>query len=586
MPSRSCGTNAEDTSGDPVERVLERLEGVKQENGHYRALCPAHDDHDPSLIASRGDDGRVLLKCFAGCPTERVVEALGLETRDLFVRNGPNGHGPSASWQIRDAAGAVQAIHDRYDKPGRKECKWRLPDGTHGLKGRKVASLPLYRSELLTEWDREAPIALTEGEKDADALSGVYTYTLGTVTGASSAPSAEVLEVLRGREVLLWPDADEPGRAHMERIARRLEGIASEVRVYEPEGLPEGGGAADHPAVKERDLNGLLEGWQKAPVLAGDRGDGDGTEGSAFGTFTAVELMGEELPPVRWVVPGILPEGVSFLAGKPKMGKSWMSYGLCLAVASGGVALGTQRVERGEALYLALEDNRRRLRRRLDKLLAGGVVPEGLYMALDWPRANEGGVERIDDFLRGHPDCRLVVIDTLARFKPQSSGRRSQYDEDRDAVDPLAPICRDHRVTVLLVHHLREAESDDPLDMIHGSAGLTGGVDGALVLKRQRGDADAYLHVDGRDIEEPAELALEFDANAATWAIKGDAEDYRRSKLRNAILRVLENSDDEMGPQAVADELDEKYDNVRQRMYQMSRDGEIKTVARGKYRAS
>lgn len=306
---------------------------------------------------------------------------------------------------------------------------------------------------------------------------------------------------------------------------------------------------------------------------------------SSFGTFTAVELMNEELPEVRWAVPDILPEGVSFLAGKPKMGKSWMSYGLCVAVAAGGVALGTKQVERGEALYLALEDNKRRLQRRLDKLLPGGAVPEGLHMALDWPRADEGGVEQIDAFLQAHPECRLVVIDTLARFKPRSSGRRSQYDEDRDAVDPLRPICADREVSILLVHHLRETESDDPLDMIHGSAGLTGGVDGALVLKRRRGDADAYLHIDGRDIEEPTELALEFDHAAATWAIKGEADDYRRGKLRNAILKVLSDADEPMGPQEISDALDEKYENVKQRIYQMSKDGEVKTVARGKYAA-
>jgi len=318
---------------------------------------------------------------------------------------------------------------------------------------------------------------------------------------------------------------------------------------------------------------------------APDGGGKNGHADSPFGTFTAAELMSEELPPVRWAVPGILPEGVSFLAGKPKMGKSWMSYGLCVAVATGGVALGTKRVERGETLYLALEDNKRRLQRRLDKLLAGGSVPEGLHMALGWPRADEGGVEKLDGFLRAHPDCRLVVIDTLARFKPHAGGRRSQYDEDRDAVDPLRPICADHAVTILLVHHLRESESDDPLDMIHGSAGLTGGVDGALVLKRQRGDADAYLHVDGRDIEEPTELALEFDHDAATWAIKGDADDYRKGKLRRAIVKALEDAEEPMGAQDVTDAVDEKYDNVRQRLYQMSKAGEVKTVARGRYAA-
>jgi hypothetical protein len=300
-------------------------------------------------------------------------------------------------------------------------------------------------------------------------------------------------------------------------------------------------------------------------------------------TFTAAELMAMELPLVSWVVPDILPEGVTLLAGKVKMGKSWMCLGLCVAVGSGGVALGTKRVERGEVLYLALEDNHRRLRERLEKLLPDGIVPEGLYMAIEWPRADEGGVEKLGAFLDQHPDIRLVVIDTLARFKPRANGRRTQYDEERDAVDPLAPIAGKHNVAIVLVHHLRETESDDPLDMIHGSAGLTGGVDGALVLKRKRGQADAYLHVDGRDIQNPTELALKFDPNAATWAVMGDAEEYRRSETRRVILKALEEADEPLGPKDVAEMVDLPENTVRQRLYQMSKDGEVKVVARGRY---
>ncbi len=251
-------------------------------------------------------------------------------------------------------------------------------------------------------------------------------------------------------------------------------------------------------------------------------------------TFTAAELMAMELPAPCWAVPGILPAVVTLLAGKPKLGKSWLALGLSIAVATGGVALGTKPVEQGEVLYLALEDNKRRLQTRLKKVLPDGVAPVGLHLNIEWPRADEGGVERLVAFLGAHPECRLVIIDTLARFKPRASGRRSQYDEDRDAVDPLVPIAAEHNVAIVLVHHLRESESDDPLDMIHGSAGLTGGVDGALVLKRQRGQADAYLHVDGRDIEEPVELALKFDRNAATWAIVGGADEYRLSETRRA----------------------------------------------------
>jgi hypothetical protein len=308
--------------------------------------------------------------------------------------------------------------------------------------------------------------------------------------------------------------------------------------------------------------------------------------GKPFGAariFTAANLMEEELPPVKWIVPDILPEGVMFLAGKPKMGKSWMGLGLSIAVATGGVALGIKPVEQGEVLYLALEDNRRRIQNRLNKLLAGRPAPANLHMATEWPRLDEGGAELLNDWVAINPNTRLVIGDTMARLKPRANGRRTQYDEDRDAVDPLIPVAADHGVAILLVHHLREAESDDPLDMIHGSAGLTGGVDGALVLKRKRGDADAYLTVEGRDIENPTELALKFDPAAATWAVMGDAEEYRRSETRRKILEALEDADEPQGAKDVAEITDLPENTVRQRLYQMSKDGEVKMVARGRY---
>jgi hypothetical protein len=305
-------------------------------------------------------------------------------------------------------------------------------------------------------------------------------------------------------------------------------------------------------------------------------------------TFTAAELMVEKLSEPRWAVPGIVPEGVTLFAGKPKLGKSWAALGVCVAVATGGVALSKVRVERGEALYLALEDNRRRLQKRLGKLLPGGSPPGGLHLALDWLRVGEGGVEALQAFLEAHPNTRLVVIDTLARFKPRASGRRSAYDEDRDAVDPLAPVAAEYGVAIVLVHHLREMESDDPLDMIHGSAGLTGGVDGALVLKRQRGQADAYLHIDGRDIEQPTELALNFDAETAKWAIVGEAEEYRMSEGRREISRILEKADEPLGPTEITEMLTHhghKVNNgaVREMLSQMVKDGQAKNLGRGAY---
>src|SRR5580765_7418958 len=79
---------------DPLQRVLDRLQGVRpSSNGQYMACCPAHDDGVPSLSVGTGDDGQVLLHCFAGCPVERIVAAIGLEMRDLFPDDGHRGNG-------------------------------------------------------------------------------------------------------------------------------------------------------------------------------------------------------------------------------------------------------------------------------------------------------------------------------------------------------------------------------------------------------------------------------------------------------------------------------------------------------------
>jgi hypothetical protein len=73
----------------PVKLLLERLERVETRNGSYLALCPAHEDREPSLSVGEGDDGRALIKCFAGCTPQHITDALGLQMSDLFEhRNG------------------------------------------------------------------------------------------------------------------------------------------------------------------------------------------------------------------------------------------------------------------------------------------------------------------------------------------------------------------------------------------------------------------------------------------------------------------------------------------------------------------
>ena len=126
----------------------------------------------------------------------------------------------------------------------------------------------------------------------------------------------------------------------------------------------------------------------------------------AVETFTAADLMRMQLPEPRWAVNGIIPEGLSLLAGKPKLGKSWLALNIALAVATGGTALGSIHVEQGDVLYLALEDTKKRLQGRLDKLLhrQNAAAPERLTFATLWPRQDKGGLAALTEWLESHPE--------------------------------------------------------------------------------------------------------------------------------------------------------------------------------------
>ena len=301
-------------------------------------------------------------------------------------------------------------------------------------------------------------------------------------------------------------------------------------------------------------------------------------------TFTGSELRDKEFPPIKWAVPELLPAGVTLFGGREKMGKSWLAFSLCIAVATGGYALGKIPVEQGEAPYLSLEDPERRLHKRIRRLADENADLAHFHYTTEWNPADRGGVEHLDHWLGEHPRCRLVVGDTLKRIRPRTSGRRNMYDEDYEAVQPFVGLAAKHNVAIVLIHHLnQQAEPHDPFDAFSGSAGLTAALEGIWLLTRKRGEADAYLMVDGKDIEEPQELALGWDGATCTWMARGDAETYRLNKERREIAELLEREDEPMGPKDVADTLGRDYNAVRQMMSRMHKDGQLSQQGYGKY---
>ncbi|WP_421360247.1 AAA family ATPase [Agrobacterium rosae] len=302
-------------------------------------------------------------------------------------------------------------------------------------------------------------------------------------------------------------------------------------------------------------------------------------DNSGIHTFTAHDLRKMDFPPIRFAIPGYVPEGLTLLGGKPKIGKSWMSLDFAMAIATGGNALGSIRCEQGTVLYCALEDNRRRLQRRMRHRYGDERTwPKYFHFTTQMNRLGKGGLDDLRDWIVEN-DPALIIIDTLVCVRAQKSrDTGTGYDADYAALAPLQELAGEFGVSIIVIHHLRKMAGDDPLDMVSGTTGLTGAVDTILILNRDGNGITLYGR--GREIEE-IETALELDNGA--WKILGQASEARRSDQRNVIIDTLAKSNTPMSPSAIAKSLDVSENNIKQLLLKMVKAGELRKRGRGQY---
>jgi 5S rRNA maturation endonuclease (ribonuclease M5) len=208
----------------PVENLVSRLKAKRSGKG-WEARCPAHEDRKPSLSINEGADGRALIKCHAGCSTDAVLRAIGLTTKDLF------GHA-----QSRNGSQLV-ATYDYTDETGRllyQVCRYKPKDfrqRRRDWRGRWTWNLNGVRRVLyrLPEVIKAQTVCVTEGEKDADNLAKIG-ITATCNCGGASKWRDDYSESLRGKDVVIFGDDDEPGRAHVEQVIKSLNGVAHSIK--------------------------------------------------------------------------------------------------------------------------------------------------------------------------------------------------------------------------------------------------------------------------------------------------------------------------------------------------------------------
>lgn len=447
-----------------LDDFLSRLHGVKRVGNRVMALCPAHDDNDPSLdVAVK--DGRILLHCYAGCSFEAILEALGLESRDLVVNGNSNGSEKPqvvATYDYRDEAGRVLFRVVRYRPKAFRQCR---PDGHGGwVWGLGNVRRVLYHLDEIVKRPNET-VYIVEGEKDADRLASLGLLATCSPMGAGKWRD-EYAESLQGRRVIIIPDNDEPGKAHAHDVLQSLRGVASEVRVVALPGVPEHGDVSNWLDAGG-DVGALEQLSTEPTVMASSK------------IVRASDLLAHDFPPPEFLpflgLDGYIIRGwTTLVAGYPKAGKTELMTWLCSEWPSEHILYIT---EEPEAIWA------HRLRQ-----LGGGWHNLSLLFGLGLE------VSEIYDEIERFDEATVVVIDTVRNLL------RLQDETDNSEIarvlSPFIKLCRDNDKTLLLLHHIRKGGGEYGEGITGGHAFL-GIVDTALELLRENGGGDSRRRVRG-----------------------------------------------------------------------------------------
>ena len=233
-------------------------------------------------------------------------------------------------------------------------------------------------------------------------------------------------------------------------------------------------------------------------------------------TVTMNDLFDVSYPAKPPVIDGLLYSGTYIFAGAPKVGKSFFMAQLAYHVSTGR-ALWDYPVRQGTVLYLALEDDYRRLQERLFRMF-GTEGAEKLFFSIEAQSMKDGLDEQLRTFLYEHPDTRLIIIDTLQKIRV-SDGDGYSYANDYEVISAMKQLADASGICILLVHHTRKASAGDRFEMISGTTGLLGAADGAFLLQKdRRTDDEAVMDITGRD-QPDQRLHLKRDPVRLTWGL-------------------------------------------------------------------
>lgn len=238
---------------------------------------------------------------------------------------------------------------------------------------------------------------------------------------------------------------------------------------------------------------------------------------SYLNTVSMTELYDTVYKSKPPLIDGLLYPGTYIFAGAPKLGKSFLMAQLAYHVST-GTPLWNYTTRKGTALYLALEDDYRRLQERLYRMF-GTESADNLHFSVSASQIGNGLDEQLKGFITEHPDTKLIIIDTLQKVR-DVGGDNYSYANDYEIINSIKKISDRHGICIIIVHHTRKQNAEDKFDMISGTTALLGAADGGFILqKEKRTSNNATLEISGRD-QPDQKLYLVRNTQTLLWELE------------------------------------------------------------------
>ena len=247
----------------------------------------------------------------------------------------------------------------------------------------------------------------------------------------------------------------------------------------------------------------------------------------------------EEFKPIDWLVENIIAPGLTIIAGKSKIGKSWLVLHLSYCIEKGEEFLG-RKCAKGDVLHYSLEDGKRRIKTRWDKMC---IQPDQTYYQFrdrkpKIPILTMGLEEEIEDWANNIPNPKMVVIDVYVKVKKTISKSLNAYENDNYNLQNLQTLAIKYNIGIVLVHHTKKGSENDVFDEINGSAGIQSNMDSMIVLASSRkAGKNSVFHCIPKDAEQ-----LEFEVGMneqMIWEDKGPVGSTSLTMLQERIVKVV-----------------------------------------------